>query len=275
MTGYRLVVYSDIDGTISDLETYTVNRDTHRASEALRVLRVPVVLVTSKTLEESLVYYRKARLWGPLGSPVVAFELSAGIAAPPGVLAYYDYVDSATGMAVIELARPLDRLAGEVHEAIPRHCRERVVSLREASPELVSSITGLPPDEAELARRRRYDEALWGPRECLEETAARALAMGLNARLGARVLHISTARGKSLALRILGDLIPHLRGSVSVAMGDSMADADMLEEADVAVVIPHRSGAWLRLRRSDYVVAPQPAPEGWAWAVWNIVLGLA
>ncbi|MCX8196647.1 MAG: hypothetical protein N3F67_06220, partial [Acidilobaceae archaeon] len=53
---------------------------------------------------------------------------------------------------------------------------------------------------------------------------------------------------------------------------DSPLDLDMLEMADVAIVIPRGGVIDVRPRRADYIVAPYPAPQGWVWASRQIAL---
>jgi hypothetical protein len=52
-------------------------------------------------------------------------------------------------------------------------------------------------------------------------------------------------------------------------------DAEMLEEADIAVLIPPKKGRPPTLRRLDYIAAPWPAPRGWEWAVERLLHLLA
>jgi mannosyl-3-phosphoglycerate phosphatase len=271
-----LVVATDLDGTVLDLETYSYE-GVREAAGALAGLGVPVVVVTSKTLWEAWLYWRRLGFRGP-GGPLVVFEVSGGAAGGPGSLAWWDWVDPETGLHVASLAPPLAAVEGLVERSIPPGCRGRVVRLSRADPGLVGEILGLPRSEAALASRRLYDEALWSPdRGCLEEAARRASLLGLTVRWGARVLHLTGARGgKAWALRLLaGRLSPRLRGETVVALGDSPSDADMLEEADYAVVVPHRGGrVGVSPRRGDYLVAPEPAPRGWVWAVREVLLRL-
>ncbi|MEB3851440.1 MAG: hypothetical protein LRS49_02510, partial [Desulfurococcales archaeon] len=206
----------------------------------------------------------------------IVFEVGGGVAGSPSSLAWWDWVDRETGLHVVDLAPRLGEIEHLIESSIPPWCAGRVVRLTRAPPEVVGEILGLPRGEAEQASRRLYDEALWsGDRRCLLEAYERASRLGLNARFGARVLHLTAARGKAWALRVLlGGLSPRLAGGTALAaLGDSPSDADMLEMADYPVVIPRPGGAvGVRPRRADYSIARQPAPRGWVEAVGELLL---
>ncbi|MEB2835758.1 MAG: hypothetical protein GSR80_000596 [Desulfurococcales archaeon] len=267
------MVATDLDGTALDLETYRYDGVPEEARR-LALLGVPVVVATSKTLWEAWLYWRRLGFDGPLGALLVV-EVGSAVAGDPGILAWWDWVDPETGLAVIDLAPRLDALEGLVERAIPPRCRGRVARISRAPPEAVEEALGLRGEEALMASRRLYDEALWSRDPgCLEEAARRAYGLGFNVRRGARVLHLTMAGGKARGLEALERLAPALRGAEWVAMGDSPSDADMLEWASHAVVIPHGSGLGVRPRRASYHVAPYPAPEGWVWAARRVVESL-
>jgi mannosyl-3-phosphoglycerate phosphatase len=268
-----LAIATDLDGTVLDLETYSYEGVPEEASR-LASLGIPVVVATSKTIWEAWLYWRRLGFEGP-GGALFIVEVGGAVAGEPGVLAYHDWVDPETGLEVVNLAPTIDRLEGLIEEAIPPACRGFITRLSRAGEELVARILGLPRGEAVLASRRLYDEALWSPRpECLEEAQARALRLGFNVRRGARVLHLTMARGKGAALKMLPRLAPALEGARWAALGDSPSDADMLEASDYPIVVPHKGGIGVRPRRLDYLVALEPAPAGWVWAIRRVVEGL-
>ena len=261
----RLVVVSDIDGTLVDA-SYRVPGEAARLAGLLQDAGVFFVLATSKTLEEARLYAGRLGLDPVCPGYALVVEEGGLVWAPGRVL---------PGGPLV-LGSPLSR--GELEELLPPGCRGAVRPVWEMDAGEVSALTGLPPVEAEAARRRRVVAALHGPRWCLEEGLSAALSRGLYARLGRVFLMLGRIKGKAHAVGLLLRRSPVLRHAPVVALGDSEMDAEMLEEADEAVVVP-RDGGWLRLRRGDYLVAPGPAPHGWLWAMRRLaerhVAGLA
>jgi len=240
-----------------------------RLLNLLRVLDIPVAPVTAKTLEEVDLLAAELGYWWPLA----AVENAAAVAAPPGSLPDPDYrIVAPTGRVyeVKELAPRLEDYAGAALEAARRAC-PGVRPLHEMDPREVAAITGLPLDHAKAATRRRHVLTLWAPeRGCLEE-AARALEdAGYNASMGSRFIHAYPHGGKREAVRYMR-LLPWLEGRAIIGLGDSPVDSSLLEEADLAVVVPR--GGRVRVRPGrDYLVAPCDAPCGWVTAVSLLVL---
>jgi len=255
------LVASDIDGTLVD-QSFTVTGEERRAAELLAAASVPLVFATSKTLDEARIYARKLRL--PEDCPGYA------IIAEEGAV-----VEASTPSLLPEERLILARAPPRPEKLLPPRCRGAVRNITEMSPEEVSGLTGLPPAEAEAATRRRYTLALHGPRRCLEEARERAAGMGLYARLGRVFLIVGHIWGKAAALRELLRRSPRLRHARLIALGDNEMDLEMLEEADIAIVVPPPRGHWPRPRRSDYLIAPAPAPKGWAAVIEKLAERLA
>lgn len=248
---------TDIDGTLVD-STYRVTAGERRLAALLASAGVPFILATSKTIDEAEIYAEKLGL--PRRCPgyvIVAEEGAVVTASTPRLLPEGPLV----------LAGPPPGPA----ELLEGRCREETRTINEMSAGEVSALTGLPPLEAEAARRRRYTLALHGPRSCLRRAMEAAASMGLYARLGRVFLMVADAGGKAAALREARRRSPVLREAALAAIGDSPMDAGMLEEAEVAAVVPHPGGPAVRPRRSTYMVAEEPAPRGWEIAVRRLL----
>ncbi len=264
----RLLLATDLDGTLID-SSYRVTTEERRLTALLQAAGTVIALVTSKTLDEARIYAEKLRLDPRCPGYLLVAEEGAVVEASHDRLL--------PGERLLVLAEPLSRK--EALSLVPSHCRGDVRTINELTTEEVSRITGLPPREAEAARKRRHVLALHGPRGCLEETYHAAREAGLYARLGPHFLMLGRIRGKAWALREAARRSPLLRHVETVALGDSEMDREMLEEADTAVVVPRPEGRRLILHRGDYLAAPTPAPEGWEWAarkiLWRTMMGLA
>src|SRR5687767_8386866 len=147
-----IVIFTDLDGTLLDSETYAY----HPALPALELAKsrdVPVVFVTSKTFVEVEVLRRS------IGndSPFVV-ENGAAIFAPPGTLQLRpglmkireDYDVAEIGTPYIELTRILKTAARETG------CVVRGFADMDARE--ISRESGLDLEQAALASQRGYDE---------------------------------------------------------------------------------------------------------------------
>ena len=98
-------------------------------------------------------------------------------------------------------------------------------------------------------------------KECLARASSILEERGYYVFLGRRLLHVGRVRGKGVAVRALMEE-PVVRGSKLVALGDTKADTDMLEIADIAGIVGS-SGRSLGLMRAHYYTTPYQPPEGW------------
>ena len=264
----RLVIATDIDHTM--LPRGLDPDGVPGAVEALKSLGIPVVPVTAKTIEETLLVMEAVGL-DPRLAPAAA-ENGAVVFAAPGLLPEPHERERINGYE-LELYYPQPTTPGRLEDLLEtaRRACPGIVSISEMSPEQIAGLTGLPPRHAEAARKRRATLALYHPNHaCLEKAQEALEKAGASTALGATFLHAYTHRGKAEAIRFLRRH-PHYYDALIVALGDSPVDKGMLEEADIAIVVPRNGAPRVRPAR-DYTVAPYPAPEGWVHAVRALLL---
>ena len=262
----KIVFLTDIDGTIAHSKTFEFD-ETKPAAAKLGLSGVPTVIVTSKSLEAALIYVRELEGLGYKGAPLISFELGSALATSKDLVPEYDYVDSNTGLAIIELSRSVHTEIKRADDVVPERCRDSVLDVRFADDKLISMMTGLPLMEAHLFKRRRYDLTLLiKNKECIEEIVECGKGLGLNVIVGARFLHVLTGRGKVEVILKIKELLPDFSVSQIAYAGDTVPDKEPLESADLAFVVPQPDFSLkVRPQRSDYVVPPYPAPRGWVW----------
>ena len=239
------------------------------AVEVFERMNVPVVPVTAKSIFEIVATSRILGLWRIL--PILAIaESGAAVYAEPGLLPYADgrilvhgkrleYVDLSEGLPLDEIdraARAAFRSAG---------CNPPPKDASEMSADELSRITGLPLDLAGLIGNRVFMKIYYHPdSECKRRAAEILRSQGFHVGVGRNFIHIGKHKGKGAAIDWARMHIPRIQGARSVGFGDSEHDAPMLELVDLPVVVPPPTGKALRLSRADYIVAPYPAPHGWA-----------
>ena len=269
-----LIVFSDLDATLLDHHDYSWDA-ARPALERLRRLGVPVVLVTSKTAAEVLPLWRDIDLDGPF-----IVENGGGLFLPPGFPAAAG-AEARDGFAVLTLGAPYAELRRFVeHEAGDLGVR----GFGDMTTREVMAVTDLPQDSAERARRREFTEPFLLPDPAaLPELERRASARGLAVTSGGRFYHLLAAgHHKGRAVDRAADLLRRAAGAgedelLTVGLGDSPNDREMLEAVDRAVVIPHPDRPPLELERSAGVVrAAAPGPRGWNAAIHDLLdeLGL-
>jgi len=260
----RYLVFTDLDGTLLDHETYAHEP----ASEALAELAargIPVIPNTSKTIDEMLVWRTRLALDGP-------FIVENGSALVLPVDHPEWPIDAATGVRdergfhVVTFGTTIATIKARLNEldVARRYDCDAFSQLDVAA---VAAATGLDLAAATQAKARRFSEPLrWRDDDAaLARLVAELAAAGLRAIRGGRFVHVIGDTDKGVALERTARLYAaDGAGDVTtIALGDSPNDAEMLNAADIAVVVrnPHASKPSLTRDASLYTSAA--GPGGW------------
>jgi mannosyl-3-phosphoglycerate phosphatase len=265
-----LLIFTDLDGTLLDHETY----DWRQAEPALRLcerLGVPVILVSSKTRAE----LERIQAELPLSAPFVC-ENGGGIffsakdmgAPPPGATMDRGLWKWSLGIPYELLVKAFRKMREELGWNIK--------GFSDMSLEEISQLTGLDKEASRFAAMREYDEPfiVMGDQEPDEEALVEAAGnMALTITRGGRFYHLQGAHNKGRAMEELVSWYQGLHGRVSsMALGDSPNDVPMLERADYPVLIrSKRDYATLKIRIPSLKITQDPGPMGWNSAVMEIL----
>lgn len=268
----HLIIFTDLDGTLLD-ERYSFSK----ALPALRLLRarnIPLIICSSKTRNE-IEACRTA-----LGNrhPFIS-ENGGGIFIPT------DYFPFEVHLSGCSIERHGDyhviRLGASYHDL-----REAMACLRskgyavkgfgDMSVREVSRLTGLRRDDAVRARQREFDEpfVFEGVKRRISGLKRQITMMGFHYTEG-EFFHILGNSDKGRAVEILKNLYQrHLKKTVSVALGDSPNDIEMLQRADHAFVVRNKTGhhhpeVLRRVKRAVRIDAI--GPEGWNRAIERVL----
>ncbi|MCA0919954.1 HAD-IIB family hydrolase [Pseudooceanicola nanhaiensis] len=254
MTLPPFIVFTDLDGTLLDHESYSWEA-ARPALDALEALGVPVILASSKTAAE--IAPLRAEL-GRAWCPAIA-ENGAGLLAPGAD-------PQEPGPVYRELRARLDQLAPEM--------RARFTGFGDWTDAEVAQVTGLPAENARLARIRAFSEpGVFDGTEAEEAAFVAALeALGVASRRGGRFLTLSLGGTKADRMAEAAAAWPGCR---TVALGDAPNDVEMLQTADIGIVIANDHAKPLpalegeaegRIRRSTKI-----GPAGWNEMILKLV----
>jgi mannosyl-3-phosphoglycerate phosphatase len=268
-THSALIVFSDLDGTLLDHDTYRFEA----ALPALSLIKeksIPLILCSSKTRTEMEWYRQKLALTDPF-----IVENGAAIFIPGGRLNLKDQpVREANGFQIVEWGIPYDRLVGSLRQ-IREETGLNLIGFSEMSLEEVRRYTGMGKAQAVRARKRDYSEPFIvvdqeAPLELLEQSVKR---QGLNLARGGRFFHLMGDNDKGRAVRFLSALYqkenPNL---VAIGLGDSPNDLPLLENVDIPILVKKPSGRheiWRGEKVVYYTVGIGPA--GWNEALLTLL----
>ncbi|WP_347813664.1 HAD-IIB family hydrolase [Shimia aestuarii] len=249
----RFLVFSDLDGTLLDHETYSFDA-ARPALAALAEAGCGVVLASSKT-----------------GPEIARLRAAMGLADWPAI------VENGAGVleagAAPEAGTEYARLRSWLG-ALPSEMRAAFRGFGDMSDAEVAEVTGLAPNEAALARQRGFTEpGLWtGSEAALEAFLARAGEAGIAARQGGRFLTLSFGATKADRM---AEIAARYAPEATVALGDAPNDVEMIEAADIGVIVQNPGGPGLpKLPKEEagrIFRTQESGPHGWNRAVLSIL----
>ena len=262
MSGPALILFSDLDGTLLDHDTYDWS-PARPALEQLAALDVPLVLTSSKTRAEMEALRRAMGNHHPF-----IVENGAAIVIPKDYFETGPEQVTCLGAGRENILTHLRRLRGQGF---------RFTGFADMTDADVANHTGLDLDGAGKARDRVATEPLlWQGSEA--DLAAFRLALeaaGLQLLAGGRFFHVMGQFDKADAMAQLARRYRTRwpdRNWQTVALGDSPNDQAMLAGADLAVVLAGPGANRIELPPGHRVIrSQQPGPLGWNQCVLDIL----
>jgi mannosyl-3-phosphoglycerate phosphatase len=262
------VIFTDLDGTLLELETYSYAK----ALPSINYLRkqgIPIVFCSAKTRAEQEVYRKELQI----GDPFIV-ENGGAVFVSQGYFPFdFEYHKVKDDYQVIELGIPyqqIRRVLSQVRDDTEVNFR----GFGDMSAEEVASLTSLDLEAAERAKAREYDETLnlEGAPDEINRVLNAIKKIGLNYTSGGRYYDVTGPNDKGKATRILIDLFSRKSGQIkTIAIGDSPNDLPMLSAVDIPVLVQKPGGTWEEIDIPRLHKVKGIGPEGWARAVEEII----
>ncbi|MDJ0925353.1 MAG: HAD-IIB family hydrolase [Acidimicrobiia bacterium] len=234
------VVFTDLDGTLLDHETY-------QPGPALPALR--------ELLAEGVaVYFCSAKTWTEQTVIAAELDVAVGFIVENGA-AVYEPDGSATvfGTPYRLVRRKLAEAAATVGA--------RVRGYGDMPVSEVMRHTGLDADRAEYARKREYTESFIIESGDSYELGQAMAIRGLRLQRGSRFW---TAQGEHDKGQAVGHVIARFGDSVeSYGLGDYDNDIGMLNAVDTPMLVQLPDGSWRDLPVEDMIRLDGVGPAGW------------
>lgn len=230
-----VLVLCDLDDTLFEPHTLSVDASAHRALDRIAHERIPIVFCSSKTRAELELIQQKLGIHHPF-----ICESGAAVFIPLG----YFGVSVAparhlAGYEVAEFGKPYAEVVGSLHRAAER-LRMEVLGLHDMSVEQVALECDLPLLQARLAKLREYNEmfrVVDGRPGALVRLCKTLRAAGIDCTSRGRYHHTGTI-ASDIASRFLCGLYRRAFGEVlTVAFGDHASTVPLLRHADVPLVV--------------------------------------
>lgn len=263
------VIFSDIDGTLIDFETYSFAK-TETAVHQLIAHHIPLVLCSSKTKAEQA-YYRQA-----LGIPdPFIVENGSAIFVPKGYFPFtVDYQRADLEFDIIELGIPAAQIR-QIFLQVRQDTGLALQSFTDLSVAEVSRVTGLDEAAAQNARTRDYSETIATPLTAVTRPQLQAAFAAYDLALisGGKFHTLTSMRSnKGTAVTILTTLFRRKLGQiVTVGLGDSANDRPLLAAVERPYLVQKPNGRWQKMNDLAITKVPGIGPDGWQQVVSKLL----
>jgi mannosyl-3-phosphoglycerate phosphatase len=271
----HLVLFTDLDHCLP-IQADSVMEQAKPAFDALKALRIPVVLISGKTRAEIEPLRERLHHEDPF-----IVENGAAVFVPQHTFGFpLERSRRRSPYDVIELGTPYAMLR-DVLKQIEDAVNTPLRGFGDLSLDEIMRATGLSRQEALRAKLREYGEPflMQGPASLIEEVRRQIAARGLRCAQGDRFFHLAGANDASRAADILLRAYRrkwHSAGLAdeveTVAIGDSVNDLPLLSNVDRPVLLQKPDGSYdANADRPGLIRAPGIGWDGWSDAVLDLL----
>ena len=264
----KLVVFSDLDGTLIDHHTYEI-QESEAALRTLAERAVPLVFCSSKTFAEQVYLQRQFGILQPF-----IFENGSAVAIPAGFFSTRSYTPDRLekGYEIVVFAHA-DAIQLNAH----LYLIKGVMGYQQASDVELSAATGLSGTALGRARERWFTETLLSSldEQGLREVKNLLLPMGYSLSRGGRFFTVQSALvDKGKAVLWMMELFRKAFGQATcfAAIGDSPNDVPMLEVVDLPFLVQKPDQTWAAVEIPHLTKVDSIGPNGFDLAV-KLLLG--
>lgn len=255
-----LVVFTDLDGTLLDHDTYSFEA-AKPSLACLRRLQAHVVLLSSKTLQEVLFWRTRIGNSDPF-----AVENGGAVFASEGNPALKGKViHSPPGYEMVEFGVPYGDLIRALKDAA-RESRCFIRGFGDMTIKEIAQCCEIDVEQARMAKDRSYDEPFQLVEGSLRALRAAIERRGLKLKRGGRFFHITGQHDKANAVRVLIEAYASLDRVQTIGIGDGLNDVGFLNLVDRPVILDSPFSAEV-LKRVPQGRIFSAGPAGWNKAI--------
>ncbi len=278
----QIIVFTDLDGTMIDRDTYSFEVATPLIKE-LKKKGIPLVFCTAKTKTENEYYQKKLKVSGPLivenGGAIFipkkyfSSPVSRHSPAKAGPVAGHHgkVVRQDKDYYIIELGAKYKDLRKALKE-IKKETGFDIIGFGDMTNKEVAKDTGLTLKMAERAKQKQYNESFNfnEPAESEKILFKKIKQKGFNSTHGGRYYNIfgkNTDKGK--AVKALLKIFKKEFGRITtIGLGDSLNDLPMLEVVDIPILVQKPNKKWeSKIKVKNLIKINAIGPHGWVKAI--------
>jgi len=255
----KLLVFTDLDGSLLDHETYSY-RESKPALDVIRERQIPLIFVTSKTRTEVEQLQNEMGILEPF-----IVENGAAVYFPYGYMGFSINMGlHQAGYTTKKKKKKYDEIRKFVESVKDKF---KIRGFGDMPEKEIASLSGLTIEQANLAKTREFTEPfIMEDMSALPILENAAKERGYKITRGGRFFHlIGKYQDKGRAVQIATEIISENIHDeiISIGIGDSANDISMLKRVNIPVLIPHPDGSYEDLHVNHLRRAVLPGSKGW------------
>lgn len=300
---FHKVVFTDIDGTLVDINTAEYGKETDKLIRLIKERNIPLILTSAKTRLEQ----NKIKEDLGLSDPFIV-ENGGAIVIPKGYFPDYALRDikyplretqetknearDVNHEIVVELGKPADYIRAKLSD-IRKKYGINFRGVADISVEKLSNLALISRDQAKRMAQRNYGETIL---QIQSEDIARFIKYvqedGMKVIHGGRFFDVTVGTDKGIAVGILKKLFKDkFHNNVTFfGIGDSTNDIPMLNLMDIPILVQRQDSSWVdygEIKMKNAVDSSRSSissnklikvegigPNGWENAIHKIILEL-
>ena len=263
MNDKRLIIFTDLDGTLLDHNTYSY-QEAVPALDKIKKESIPLILASSKTKNEM------RSLQSELSIDSFPFIVENGSAVySPFKLKNTEIRYKETGDLY---CYQLGKLVSEIRDTLQKISVKygyKIKGFHNSDKKEIIRRTNLSESQVKYAMDREFTIPLFYDKNSEEILLNEVKNFNLQITYGGRFIHLTGLSDKGRALKLIKSEYRNYR---TVALGDTLNDQKMLEAADIPVLIKRYNDQFDERVKIKNILKPEGiGPAGWNKAILHIL----
>ena len=298
---FHKVVFTDIDGTLVDINTAEYGKETDKLIRLIKERNIPLILASAKTRLEQ----NKIREDLGLSDPFIV-ENGGALVIPKGYFPDYALRDikypvretqetkngakDVNHEIIVELGKPADYIRARLSD-IRKNYNINFTGVADISVKKLSNLALISREQAKRMAQRNYGETILQIQsEDIERFIKYVQEDGMKVIHGGRFFDVTVGTDKGIAVGILKKLFKDkFHNNVTFfGIGDSANDIPMLNHMDIPILVQRQDSSWVddgeiemknvvdssRISSNKLIKVDGIGPNGWENAIHKIILEL-
>ncbi len=262
------IIFTDLDSSLIDRDTYEYGEN-KIIIDKLIDLKIPVVLCTSKTIEETITFYNLLKTESPFiveNGGAILFNKNSRLNPEANVKIFEEFNSD---YLIYKIGKHYKEFINDFNEIIHNN-NLKIRFIHELRDDEIIRLTNIKESNVEDFRKRRYDlpfvfEKI--SREKYFSLSSELNKIGLRIHKGGRFYHITSDYDKSNAVLKLIEFYKRNNNHIkTIGIGDSQNDLNMLKTVDLPCLIKKKDNIYEEVIIKEIkkiIKSNNPAPDGW------------